>query len=85
MKEETMDQATFDRETALNRAAYERLRDQIRRDYVGQYVALGEGRVLAAAVDFDDTMAAVRQLQPAPEYFLVFPADEDPCFEPFES
>ena len=80
-----MDQATFDRETALNRAAYERLRDQIRRDYAGKYVAFGEGKVLAAAADFDDVMATVRQLRPTLEYFLVFPADEEPCFEPYDN
>ena len=34
-----MDQATFEQQLHLNRQAYEKLRDQIRRDYAGQYVS----------------------------------------------
>jgi hypothetical protein len=78
-----MDSATFERETALNQRAYEALRDHIRREHAGLYVALGEGKVLAVAASYDEAIAAVRRLQPAPEYFLVFPADEEPIFEPF--
>jgi hypothetical protein len=85
MNGKPMDQATFDRETAVNQAAYERLRDKIQRDYAGQYVALGQGKILAAAPTYDDAMAAVQDLQPVPEYFLVFPADEEPCFVPYDS
>jgi hypothetical protein len=78
-----MDAATFERETALNQQAYEALRDQIRREYTGLYVALGQGRVLAAAASYDEAMAAVQRLQPVPEYFLVFLAEDEPIFEPF--
>jgi hypothetical protein len=78
-----MDAAVFERETARNRRAYEALREQIRREYAGLYVALGEGRVLAVAPSYDEAMAAVQRLQPVPEYFLVFPADDEPIFEPF--
>jgi hypothetical protein len=78
-----MDSETFERETTLNRQAYETLREQIRRDYAGKYVALGQGRVLAASVSYDDAVTTVEQLKPVPEYFLVFPADEEPAFEPF--
>jgi hypothetical protein len=76
-----MDLTTYERETAINRKAYDGLKDQIRRDYAGQYVALGLGRVLAVAPTFDETKAAVEQMQPAPEYFLIFPAEDDPPFE----
>jgi hypothetical protein len=80
-----MDQVTFERETALNRTAYERLRGQIRRDHAGQYVVLAEGRVVNASATYDEAMDAVQHLWPVPEYYLVFPADEDPVFEPYDS
>ena len=80
-----MDQATFDRQTAINQKAWERLRDLVHRDYTGQYVALGEGKILATAPGYDEVMAAVRRLQPVPEYLLVFPADDEPAFEPFDN
>jgi hypothetical protein len=80
-----MDEATFDRETARNRAAYETLREQIRREHAGQYVALGEGRILASSADYDEVKAAVQRLRPVPEYYLIFPADMEPPFEPYYS
>jgi len=80
-----MDPATFERETAINREGYEALREQIRRDHAGQYVALAYGRVIAAAATYDETVAAVEQVQPVPEYYLVFPADEEPSFEPYDA
>jgi hypothetical protein len=79
-----MDQATFERELQLNRQAYEKLREQIRRDYAGKYVGIGEGRLIAAATTFENVQAAIEQLQPVPEYFLIFPADEEPPFEPYD-
>jgi hypothetical protein len=75
-----MDAATFSRESVLNRQAYESLRDRIRRDHAGQYVALAGGRVVGAAPTFDAARALINQLQPAPEYYLVFPADVEPDF-----
>jgi len=78
-----MDEATFERETAVNRRAYEAMRDEIRREHCGRYVALGQGRILAAAATYDEVMAAVQQLRPIPEYFLVFSADDEPGFEPY--
>jgi Family of unknown function (DUF5678) len=80
-----MDEALFERETAANRAAYEGLRERVKREYAGQYVALAHGAIVATAPTFDETMAAVQRLAPVPDYYLVFPADEVPCFEPFLS
>jgi hypothetical protein len=80
-----MDEETVERETALDRQAYESLREQIRREHAGRYVALGEGRILAAGATYDEVVAAVQQLRPVPEYYLVFPADEEPAFEPYYS
>ena len=82
--EAIMDQATFERELHLNRQAYGKLRDRIRRDYTGQYVGIAEGRLIAAANTFEEVQAAMDKLQPVPEYFLIFPADEEPPFEPYD-
>jgi hypothetical protein len=78
-----MDQMTYEREMAVNREAYGRLREQIRRDYAGRYIALAEGRVAAATATYDEAMRAVQGLDPVPECYLVFPADEEPYFEPY--
>src|SRR5690348_7945820 len=82
--EPSMDQAIFERQLQVNRQAYEKLREQIRRDYAGQYVGIAEGRLIAAATAFGDVQAAIEQLQPVPEYSLIFPADEEPTFEPYD-
>jgi Family of unknown function (DUF5678) len=76
-----MNQDQFERELAVNRQAYERLRDQIRRQYGHKYVALAFGRVVAATPTFDEASAAVDNLQPRPQHFVVFEADGDPMFE----
>jgi hypothetical protein len=78
-----MDLATFERETARNRKAYQESREQIRRRYAGQYIAPTDGQVVAAAPSFDAVQAAIERLPRLPEYFLIFSADEDPVFEPF--
>ena len=79
-----MDLATFERESAIHRKVYEELRDQIRREYAGQYVALAQGKLIAVAPTFDEAEAVVLELEPVPEYYLVFPADEEPLFEPIQ-
>jgi hypothetical protein len=76
-----MNRQTYEAEKVKNQRAYESLRDQIRRDYAGQYVALAEGRLITAAPTFDDARAAVERLQPVPEYYLVFPAEIEPAFD----
>jgi hypothetical protein len=76
-----MDQATFDQELELNRQAYEKLREEIRRDYLGQYVGIAEGRLIAAAPSFDDVRAAIESLKPKPACFLIFEAGEEPIFD----
>jgi hypothetical protein len=80
-----MDEATFERETARNRHAYDLLREQIRREHAGHYVALGDGRILASAADYDEVKTAVEQLRPVPVLYLIFPAESDPPFEPYNS
>ena len=76
-----MDMATFTRESTLNREAFEQMRDRVRRDYAGKYVALAHGKIIASAPTFDETRAFVERLPDMPEYFLVFRADIEPNFE----
>ena len=76
-----MDFATFARESTLNREAYEQLRDQIRGDYAGKYVALAQGKVVGAASTFAATRKLVERLTVVPDYYLVFPANAEPDFD----
>src|ERR1043166_7422758 len=65
-----MDMAAFARESALNRQAFEQLREQIRRQFVGKYVLLTGGKVLGAADSFDAARALLDKLEVVPEYYL---------------
>jgi hypothetical protein len=78
------DDHRFDKELELNRRAYADLRDQIRRDYAGKYVGLAFGRVMAAGDDFDAVTASMNSLDPPPACSLVFPAEDEPLFDPPE-
>jgi hypothetical protein len=80
-----MDPETFEREKILNEKAYAHLREQIRREHAGRYVALGLERVLTVADTYDEVKAVVQQLYPGLEFYLIFPADAEPCFEPYYS
>ena len=80
-----MDQVTFERALALNRQAYENLREQIRRDYAGQYVGIAEGRLITAAATYNEVKAAIKKLTPMPECYLIFEADDEPLFEVIDS
>src|SRR5438093_887618 len=81
----TMDQVAFEQATALHREAYEKLREQIRRDYAGQYVGMAEGRLIAAAATYNEVKAAIERLTPTPEYYLIFEADDEPLFEAIDN
>ncbi len=80
-----MDQAAFEQALALNRQTYERLREQIRRDYAGQFIGIAEGRLIAVAASYDEVQAAFEKLKPAPECYLIFEAEEEPLFEIFDN
>lgn len=81
LREAIVDLATYKRETAINKPAYEQLRERIRRDYTGQYIALANGQLIAATPTFDEAKEAVHRLDPVPEYYLIFPAEMEPDFE----
>jgi hypothetical protein len=76
-----MNRQTYEREKTRNQQAYEALREQIRQNYAGQYVALAEGRLITVAPTFDQARDAVERLQPVPECYWVFPADIEPAFD----
>ena len=76
-----MNVISFEEQIDFNRRAYESLRDQIRRDYAGRYVALSDGKVVASAATYDDVLASVRRLVPNPECYFIFHADDEPNFE----
>jgi hypothetical protein len=76
-----MDMATYERETEINRKAYEQLKQQIQTEHAGKYIALGSGRILAVAPTYDEVEAALEKLQDLPESYFVFPAEMEPHFE----
>lgn len=77
-----MSEEAFEREVALNREAWERLRDQLRRDHKDGYIVIAHGRLIDTPATFEEAEAAIKQLRPAPRFFLLFPADDEPHFEP---
>jgi hypothetical protein len=79
-----MSEDRFDEELALNRRAYAELRDQIRREYAGKYVGLAFGRVMAVG-DYDAVTTEMDALDPRPACALVFPAEDEPLFDPPEA
>ena len=76
-----MDMATYTKESALNRQAYQQLREHIQREYAGRHVALAHGKVVGAASTFEAARAAVQGLAVVPEYYLVFRAEAEPDFD----
>ena len=76
-----MDRETFEREEALNRAAWEGMREQLRQDYPGHFVGIACGRLIAASTDYEEVRAAIEHLQPVPEYVLIHPVEQEPIYE----
>ena len=81
--EHLINDETEEREMALNHEAWEKLRDQVRREHAGKYVALVHGQIVAASIDFDEALAAAHKVAPVPNCFLVWRADDEPPFEPY--
>ena len=72
-------------EVDLNYRAFAEQREQIRRDYEGQWVAFAFGRVIAAGPDDDEVAATLDGLDPQPISGCVFRAGDEPVFEVVES
>jgi hypothetical protein len=71
-----MSRQTFLRELEANRLTYDRMRDQIARDFAGKYVALAFGRIVVDSTDFEKVLSRIKQLDPAPAHVVVFAADK---------
>lgn len=74
------DKVAFQSELAENRLAYEKLKDELRADHAGKFAAIAFGRLIAIAQTFDQALAAIDALEPAPQHMLVFPAEKGACF-----
>ena len=69
---------TYEQEKRKNFGAYEKLKDEIRNKYRGQYVAIADGRLIRVSPDFDEADEAVKGYR----HRLVFPAGEEPEIGP---
>ncbi len=76
-----MDQIQFEQEQSTHRKAWETLREQVRRDYSGQYVGFAHGRVIATAPTYQRVRETIKALQPPPDYYLIFQAGDEPLFD----
>jgi hypothetical protein len=77
-------QEKYQAELDLNKRAFAEQREQIRRDYAGQWVGFAFGRVITADADEEKVVAAMEALDPQPEASAVFRAEEEPVFEVLE-
>jgi hypothetical protein len=75
----------YEEDLATNYRAYAEQREQIRRDYAGQWVGFAHGRVILADHDLDKVIAALNALDPPPLSGGAFRAEDDPVFEVVES
>lgn len=66
--------STFEEERERDLAAYERLKEEIVTNYLGQYVAIADGRLVLASESFDEAYDAVKNYRHA----LVFQAGTQP-------
>lgn len=76
-----MNPTDFENEIAMNRIAYEAMRERIRREFPGQYVVLARGQLVAVTTSYDEAIASIQSLCPVPECYFVFPTDEEPIFD----
>lgn len=72
---------TFEQAIELNRSAFESMREEIRRQHTGQYVVLGNGKLLTSAPSYDEAFAKLQQLPSPPECYFIFEADDEPVFD----
>ena len=69
---------TYEEEKQRNVAAYERLKDEIRTRYRGQYVAIADGRLIKVSPSFEEADEAVKHYR----HRFVFPAGDEPIMGP---
>ena len=71
----------FDRQLEMNRHYYAAHRDEIQAKYVGQFVALASGKIVAAGQSSQSVIDALKEMQPPPLHVEVFPAEAEPLFD----
>ena len=76
------DQIEFDRQLEENRRFYEEHAEEIRTKYVGQYVGIAFGRLIAVDPDYFHVCRIVDGLEPPSLHHLVFQGGSEPAFEP---
>ena len=64
----------FEREKERDSAAYETIKEDLLRDHLGRYAAIGNGRLVLVSDSFDEAFDAVRDLLHA----FVFQVGEEP-------
>ncbi|MSQ27779.1 MAG: hypothetical protein EXR51_06545 [Dehalococcoidia bacterium] len=64
---------TYEEEESRNLAAYDDLKDMIRSQYRGQYVAIADGRIMCVAPTIEEARASVTGFQ----HRLVFDAEAE--------
>lgn len=69
---------TYEEEKGRNLAAYDAMKETIRTQYRGQYVAIADGRIVCVAPTIEEARAAVARFQ----HRLVFDAEADVQREP---
>jgi hypothetical protein len=75
----------FETELDQNKVAWNALRDQVRREFAGKFVALAFGRIVGSDSRVDRLTASVEALDPKPIHYEIFPAEADPLFDTVES
>lgn len=69
---------SYDHEREVNQAAYEKLRDQIDKNYPkGRFVALGGGEIIADAESFEAMLSKLTELGWEPLKTMVVQAGDD--------
>ena len=76
-----MSEVTFDQAIEQNRNAFDSLRAEIRLQYAGKYVVLGDGKLLASAPTYDEALAKLQQMPSAPRCYFIFEAGDEPIFD----
>lgn len=85
MKSYEESQRKYEAELDLNKRAFAEQREQIGREFAGQWVGFAFGRVIAAGPNLDEVIAAMNALNPQPMSACGFRAGDEPAFEAVES
>ena len=80
-----MSQSTYTSELEQNRLAYEDLRDRIRREHAGKFIAIAFGRIVAVTPTFNEAQTTIAQMAPAAKHFAIFDANTEPVWESYDS